>query len=412
MDRRREKNKVTVIIPVYNKEKYIVRCLDSLKDQSLKEIEILCVDDASEDLSNSRIKECMESDGRIRLLENTRNQGVAYSRNLGIMNSEGEYLFFLDADDYLDHTALEHYYDELCAADADMCFYNFMIQNESKHRADCDEGIRNSYREIYEGKDLLGYFARNDEFFLYACMVAYKREFIEKHKIRFSDLKCGEGGLFILEALIAAVRVIVSEFKGYHYCLNDDSVNAGEDIVEEALYGQVTQYIYALTQAAQKKEAHGICEFLDWYKGKFSGAIANLTDSTIRKFNEKFEDDFSRYIWSLLVHGEESRELFRSEDLMVLKEEKAVVLYGAGRETLDVLKLLNRYQVEVMGILVTEKKGNPDVMYGYRIEDLNALEKYSEDTLIVITAHLKHHGTIAAALEARGFRRHIDIRRR
>lgn len=413
MDRHKDDCKVTVIVPVYNKDRYIVRCLNSLKDQSIKEIEIICVDDGSTDFSNDKVRECMKRDARIRLLENKENKGTAYSRNLAMNSARGQYIFFLDADDYVDQFTLEHYYRELCDADAEMCFYNFIVQREGEHRTNCDEGIRGSYCGVYKGQKLLGCFAQNDEFFLYACMVAYKREFIDQNNLKFSNLRCGEGGLFILGALLVANRVIVSGFRGYHYCLNDDSVNASENIADEALYGQVVQYSYVLKQAAQKTETTGIYNFLKWYKNKFSGAVSNLSNEMIEQFGRRIDDDFLQHIWSVLTHTEKGQEeLFSEGDLLLLKKENSVLLYGAGRETLDVLKLLNRFQIELKGIIVTEKKGNPKVLYGHKVVDADALYEYDKNTLVVITAHIKHHETITTALDKKGFYRYISIRRR
>lgn len=405
--------KITVVVPVYNKEKYIARCLESLRNQSLRDLEILCVDDGSSDASVERVKECMCRDSRIVLLENRENKGVSYTRNRALDHARGEYLFFLDADDYLDGLTLERYYEELHRTDADMCFFNFIIEKESGQRADCDEGIRGSYREVYGGQELMGLLASKDEFFLYACMVAYKREFVERYCLRFSKLKCGEGGEFILQALFLAQRVIVSEYRGYHYCLNDASVNAGANITEEALYGQVVQYIHMLQKAALEPEAIGVSTFLDWYRGKIGGAISNLSEEAVLRFAARMEDPFSRHAWSLLTHaGICCESLFSDVDMELLKQEQAVLIYGAGYETLDVLKLLNRLGIELLGIVVTDRQNNPSALYGHRIYGLESLKDYDTGTLVLITAHSKHQKTIADTLASYDFHRHIDIRRR
>lgn len=406
--------KFTVIVPIYNKEKYITRCLESLKNQSIKDFEIICVDDGSTDASNKQVQKCMNSDNRIQLLKNEENRGVSYARNLAISNAGGKYLFFLDADDYLDSFALERYYNEISKVDADMLFFNFRIKPESGRRYNCDEGIRNIYKGIYGGQELLEIFVKNDEFFLYACMVAYNREFLMKNNLRFVEgLKCGEGGEFILAALTCAAKVVVSQYKGYWYCLNDCSVNAEVNIAEEALYGQVVQYIHMLQRASDNPESKGICAFLEWYRNKIAGGISNLPEETVRIFAGRLKNEYSRHIWMLLANaGIYGEGLLNDGDLQLLKKERAVLVYGAGRETLEMLKLLNSLQIELLGIIVTQKAGNPDTLYGYRIQNIDSLRNYAPDTLILITAHSKHQETIAAKLETYGFHRYIGVRRR
>ena len=92
--------KITVIIPIYNMDAYIPECLDSVINQTLKELEILCIDDGSTDYSQQVLNEYSWKDKRIRIISQ-QNHGVSYSRNIGITQSKGEFLFFLDPDDYL-----------------------------------------------------------------------------------------------------------------------------------------------------------------------------------------------------------------------------------------------------------------------------------------------------------------------
>lgn len=104
----REKNiDVSVIVPIYNSELYLSRCLDSLVNQSLKSIEFILIDDGSTDNSNNIIKEYMKKDFRFSLIEQ-KNEGVGSARNKGIKKAEGKYISFIDSDDYIDFQMLEN----------------------------------------------------------------------------------------------------------------------------------------------------------------------------------------------------------------------------------------------------------------------------------------------------------------
>ena len=91
--------KLSVIIPVYNVENYLRECLDSITNQTVKDIEIICIDDGSTDNSPNILKEYQKKDSRIKIITK-KNGGQASARNLGIKEAQGEYIAFIDASDY------------------------------------------------------------------------------------------------------------------------------------------------------------------------------------------------------------------------------------------------------------------------------------------------------------------------
>ena len=93
--------KVSIIVPVYNAEKYLERCLQSILQQNMTDFELICINDGSTDRSNDILKQCVQKDQRVRLIEQ-KNQGVSVARNHGIDAASGEYIAFIDADDWVD----------------------------------------------------------------------------------------------------------------------------------------------------------------------------------------------------------------------------------------------------------------------------------------------------------------------
>ena len=94
--------KVSVVVPVYNTSKYLRRCLDSLVNQTLKDIEIIIINDKSTDNSKDIIKEYESKYNNIKVIHNKTNKGIGYNRNLGIEIASGKYIAFVDSDDYID----------------------------------------------------------------------------------------------------------------------------------------------------------------------------------------------------------------------------------------------------------------------------------------------------------------------
>ena len=102
---------VSVVLPIYNVEKYLPKCLDSVVGQSYENIEIICINDGSPDESEKIVADYMKNDSRIVLI-NQKNQGLSGARNTGIENAKGEYIMFLDSDDWIDPETVEVAVDE------------------------------------------------------------------------------------------------------------------------------------------------------------------------------------------------------------------------------------------------------------------------------------------------------------
>ena len=116
---------ISVIIPVYNVEKYLPECLDSCINQTLNDIEIICINDKSTDNCDSILSDYAGKDKRIRVINHKTNLGLAVARNTGIINATGKYLLFLDSDDMLTSTACEELYNRAEETNADIVFADF-----------------------------------------------------------------------------------------------------------------------------------------------------------------------------------------------------------------------------------------------------------------------------------------------
>ena len=112
--------KISVIVPVYNVENYLIQCLDSIINQTLKDIEIICVDDCSPDNSIEILEEYKNKDNRISIIRHSNNQGLGPARNTGLKHANGEYISFVDSDDYIDKNFLFYLYSTAKKYDSDV----------------------------------------------------------------------------------------------------------------------------------------------------------------------------------------------------------------------------------------------------------------------------------------------------
>jgi glycosyltransferase involved in cell wall biosynthesis len=195
---------VSIIVPVYNAEKFLHNTLESLKEQSLQDLEILCIDDGSSDSSHDIIKKFTVKDHRFHYFSQN-NAGPGAARNRGLSEARGKYIVFQDADDLLHPQAVE-----------------FMLQNAENYQADvticgfqsCSEnftGFDNKISlsgkpEIYTG-DLAKYFDDWKKFRGHPWGKLYLRSAIGD--IRFNDLRSGEDTFFNIDVVVQAKRIIV-----------------------------------------------------------------------------------------------------------------------------------------------------------------------------------------------------------
>ncbi len=144
--------KISVIVPVYNVEKYLKECLDSIINQTLSDIEIICVNDGSTDNSLKILEEYALKDKRIKII-NKENGGLSSARNAGLDVAKGKYLHFVDSDDYLDLKCYEKLYNKIIEFDADFCQFGYLYVDNNKNVLN-----KTDFSEFFKDKNQCGVF--------------------------------------------------------------------------------------------------------------------------------------------------------------------------------------------------------------------------------------------------------------
>lgn len=224
--------KVSIIVPVYNVEKYLVRCINSLTNQSLKEIEIIIVDDGSTDGSSQLCDSFIAQDTRIKVIHK-QNEGLGFARNSGIEAANGEYIAYCDSDDYVKLDAYEHLYNAAKRFDADVVYGSFYKETSP---GIWKEQRRNVKEEILEGDAIKDYLLdmiacaphvrterKHD---MSSCMSVYRHQIIENHKIRFTSerVNASEDTIYNIDFLKKTNRIGIIPYSFYYYCLNEASL--------------------------------------------------------------------------------------------------------------------------------------------------------------------------------------------
>lgn len=391
---------VSVIVPIYNSEEYLERCINSLTNQTLTNIEILLVNDGSTDLSRKIIHKFERQDERVQVIDLSINKGVSNARNVGIERAKGKYVQFIDSDDFIENHMLETLFAEAEKKKLDMCYYRFYVNGAQE---DEYPGIKGEYTDLYIGKELLKVFTENKEFFLYPWMVFFRREFLNNKIIRFKNLKIGEGGEFNTRAIYYAERVSVINHKLYNYCINTKSATHTTGYKINILLGQIYQYISMLKILAIDLNSEELIIYLNYQKRKISGAIKKLTKSEQTFIYERLEDDFAKYIFKNISLEEMYLKDFSQDEIKIIRSAKSIMIYGVGYAANNVLELFNRYDVAIDGFIVSKLEEDSQTIMGHRIVAIDQIEEAEKDTLIVVSTNKKYHPAIKKELSKRGY---------
>lgn len=211
---------VSMIIPVYNVENYIRKCLESVINQTYKNLEILLINDGSRDNSRKIIEEYLV-DKRIRIID-SENRGVSSARNIGLKEARGVYIYFLDSDDYIDKNTIEYLVNEIKKDNVDCLIHGILKETPPKI-----EEIKVTYNKIPKfltGKEYLNIAFNNKIFRPEVWNKFYKKEIILRNNIRFIEGKKYEDFLFSILYLLhcTSVKVISNPF--YHYIQREGSI--------------------------------------------------------------------------------------------------------------------------------------------------------------------------------------------
>ncbi|HZJ78542.1 MAG TPA: glycosyltransferase [Clostridia bacterium] len=217
--------KVSFIVPVYKVEEYIRECIDSILNQTLQEFEVILVDDGSPDNCPEICDEYAKKDERIKVIHKE-NGGLSQARNFGMRAAQGEYIIFVDSDDYLLKDFAKRLYDAIVEYDADIvqCGYTECTQTGEEIKKVKTLLPLNT---VIEGKKICEQFEQMHIklFAIYCWRNIYKKDFLLGNDIFFNEnVKIGEDAVFNTQAFLLAKRIAAIESVSYFYRLREESI--------------------------------------------------------------------------------------------------------------------------------------------------------------------------------------------
>ena len=268
----------SIIIPIFNSEKYIENCLKSVFNQNFKDFELILIDDGSTD-NSYLICENYIIDKTSVYLYHQENQGPSYSRNKGLKHAKGKYIIFLDSDDQLPEDALNHYYDN--NNDCDIIFSNALIFRDNKeylvtHSLKNEKIINNS--EFYLLNQL-----KSKNMLMSPCFKSYNRIFLIESGVWFKTGIYHEDELWLPQVILKAEKIYTIDHITYHYIIRKNSITT--QVNKEKHMNDLVLVAFELSDIYKTVENNKLKKLLHDY-------IANLYFKAI--IYSKDNNDFDR----------------------------------------------------------------------------------------------------------------------
>jgi len=314
---------VSIIVPVYNAQKTLNKCIDSILRQSFNDFELILINDGSIDNSGTICDRYAEIDHRIKVIHK-KNQGVSHTRNIGLENASGKYIQFIDSDDWIEETILEKLISFMVGnTDIVICGYNRVLMNENIYKIE---------KEIY-AKKVIGIkieeFLKNFYYYFELEIMnalwnkLFKRELIYKNNIKFNEnLSLGEDLLFNIDYIGNCRKITNLDEALYNYVIFNDNKSLSTRFNPKRLEAQLIMY----TNIIEILDRFGQCrdENEEYFRKGFSKAIIGSVKNYLNKGPDTREEK-RRYLESI----------YQNQNIM-----KNISLFGNGGLVKNIIALL------------------------------------------------------------------------
>ena len=388
--------KVSVVIPVYNVEEFLPACLDSVCGQTLKEIEVLCIDDASPDRCPEILDSYAEKDPRVRVFHLPENHRQGYGRNVGIKNATGKYIYLLDSDDLIDPETLEELY-ELAEKDSlDPVFFDgktiFESEELQKKFSSALDMRQGTYPEgVVKGEELFSEFVKQNEWVVFIQREFWNREYLLREDILFPEEAEHEDQFFSIAGLLAAERVRYIRRDYFTHRFRDDSVMTSKPAPKN-FHGYFVN-LYKLIDFIRKHKIQS--EAADLVIRNLFSVLLSLKPVFFQEENradwfqkQGLENEYIFFEYLMKeqeLRVEEDKQLFSP-----LADYSHITIYGAGVIAGKVFGRLIAAGYPIENFIVSDKSKNPDYYHGRKVFALNEYNPDPEEIILVAMAKGNH----------------------
>lgn len=407
---------VSIIVPVYNVERYVSECLDSVINQSLYDIEIICINDGSTDDSIKIIQNYADLDARIHILDYGRNEGVSFARNRGIEAARGKYICFLDPDDALRCDALEKLYIiaendalDLVFFDMECCFET----NELRNKYNYQVHLKVDEKNVFNGTELFQYFSKHHGHTIAARLELCRKTFILDNNLFFNEKALvSEDILFYFQTILLARRIKCICQPYYIYNRREDSLTTSGISVEKiksyfVVYCEMVDFFKKIK--VDRRYENCIARYIIRFK-QFIKNLLRANNKNIDINNLCFSD--SKYSKSFAIFKQEymgcHQRILSRKMIEYIRESNIVIIYGAGIIGESVATYLRSLGINKYYFAVTHAGGN-EFLFGNKVYSIKELQTYNKESVVLLSTSLKYQKEIIGTLDELGFKTIIKM---
>ena len=245
---------VSIIIPCYNVESYVKKSIESVLNQSYRNIQVVIVDDGSKDNTSKVILECIENKSNVTFIQNE-NMGVSNARNTGIKSSKGKYIMFLDSDDYISKNTIKNMINLMNNYHSDLLKCNIKKDYVTENRIEKVKPIYSRVRNILE-KDFASTIYKkilSTETMNSVCCSLFKTSIIEENSLNFKeDIHNGEDAIFFMNYVSNCKSIVYTPAAYYHYTIRNTGLT-GTGLSMDKLWDSKLKFIAELKNKEKNK---------------------------------------------------------------------------------------------------------------------------------------------------------------
>lgn len=418
-----ENPEVSVIVAVYNAEKYIKNCLDSLLEQTFQNFEAVCIDDCSRDSSYEILLEYTSKDNRIKSFKQEVNQGQGILRNRALDIARGKYVMFLDSDDWFEPETIEKAYNQIIKNQNDLVVFDYYVFNSIDKSKKLMKDLTSPFSKEKDNPKIDIRQVKFNFGASYPCMAIYNKTFLDNNVIRFANARLCEDNIFCNKAMINSNSISILEEGLYNYRRNTESSSFNENLWEDSVDSNLITLDYVLGHKERSvflpkyipSCINSVLFFYNRLKNKKNNKeyykrvreiflkinsscdVSKIeADINYKAFFDIVENCWEKYlIKNFLSNFSVSKKKVKKANAIELKKQikklekkykgKQVIIYGTGLAFQEVVKNYDLFGLNIIGVsdikYTENQEGEKDL--GYKIIPLNKIKDYKPHCIII-----------------------------
>lgn len=402
---------VSVIVTVYNIEKYIEECLESILNQEGVCLECICVDDASTDGSYDILMEFARKDDRIKVIQNKKNMGLASSRNIGFRSAVGEYLYNIDGDDYLLPGALERLY--ICARENKLDLLGFSAisffndkKMESFFRGKDEYVRKGTYSGVMTGAELFSALINNgDRASSNMVLYFYRRDYFEENNLyAIEGLRYADDSMFAMYMAAQRAMCITDQLYMRRYREKSACTSPMEKRYLESMVVLFLEELQVWRSCNLNQELNNAIE-----------KYFNMRQKSIRSFYNQFKNDetatsyldgnvMAKYFYKYFIQEVPLyNDCLTMDEIRKIKDAEVVILYGAGYFANEVAKVLEYNEIQNYKVVVTSNEAEGKKFRGRDICSVYEVKTHRDKAFVLVAMSKINYDSVMQTLKALEF---------